>query len=223
MPHQDPHDALIETRDIPRPRERPPEASSFSPVGLLHSAQYRMYAGLGFGVFSLLFSLVFMFLTVQEMKSTERVFVIDPSNTIYTGQLDKIDLASPVYERIALLATQSFYQRSPVGFDLPKLLQALYMPLAYDKAEVHLNSEIADIRTRNLHQKPEISRIDALRERGEIRIIRVTGQLIRSGSFEGVPLSESEPFRFIIALRPNENLAERGEFPFRVSDLKVDR
>lgn len=148
------------------------------------------------------------------------VYVVDGAGTIHFGPLEVLNPTSSVYTTTALWAAQAFFQRSPVGFDLPELISAYFRADAADKAKNDLKAQMPSITAESLHQKPEISSIQFIKESGKIAVMRVKGQIIRAGS-----LSEQEmrrpalPFVLNLAIVPNPRLSAKDTVPFVVSDF----
>jgi hypothetical protein len=148
------------------------------------------------------------------------VYVVDGAGTIHFGPLEVLNPTSSVYTTTALWAAQAFFQRSPVGFDLPELISAYYRTDAADKAKADLKAQMPAIAAESMHLKPEISSIQFIKESGKIAIMRVRGQIIRAGS-----LTEQEmrrpalPFVLNLAIVPNPRLGQKDTVPFVVSDF----
>jgi hypothetical protein len=190
-----------------------------APISALYAEHVHKYIAYAVAFMSLLVCIGVLGWTFRTSKLQERFIALDGSQTFHIGyaSLDQ----SPVYHTSALMAAQAHYQRSPVGLDLPELAQAMYSRKAYDSLNSEVRAQVEDLRVRNIHQKPEISEIRALREREGIRFLEVRGELLRSGSFQGMPIAEAEPFAILFALQRNPNLGQRGQYPYVVVNYQV--
>ena len=79
-----------------------------------------------------------------------------------------------------------------------------------------------EFRAKQLHQKPEISRIDILATRENEVLATVTGQIIRTGIFQEKAFSEAFNFKLSFRLLRNPNMAANGRFPTAVGDFKYE-
>ena len=149
------------------------------------------------------------------------VFAVDGSNTIHFGPLDALNIRSPVFQKTALNATQAALQRSPVGLDLPELAQAIFRADAYEHLQKDVTAQLPDLVARDLHLKPEISKITALAEKEGTRLIEVRGQWVGSGVFRNNAIAESPSFQLLIAIVENPNLGDANFAPFIVSDYRL--
>lgn len=190
-----------------------------APINALYAEHIHKYIAYGVAVVSLMVAVFFVAWSFRISKMQERFIALDGSNTFHIGEASFNDI--PLYQTTALLATQAHYQRSPIGLDLPELAEAMYSASAYEglRAEVERNAE--DFEIRNLHQKPEISQIRAMREREGLRFIEVRGNLIRSGNYNRLPISESEPFAILFAIQRNPNLGLRGQYPYIIANYRI--
>ena len=79
-----------------------------------------------------------------------------------------------------------------------------------------------EFRSKQLHQKAEIGRIDILATREEEILANVSGQVIRSGIFQEKAFLEAFPFTLHLRLLRNPNMAANGRFPTAVGDFKYE-
>jgi hypothetical protein len=159
---------------------------------------------------------------VNAFKQRERVVIIDPAGTFYISPLLKFDEASELHAQQSTLATIALLQRNPKDFDQPEMLRQMFLKSAYDKALAQQFSEGAEFKAKQLHQKPEISRIDVLETRADAVLTQVTGQLIRNGIFQDKAFTESIPFSLKLKLQRNPNMVENGRFPTAIKDYKYE-
>ncbi len=175
-----------------------------------------------FTVVVLLLSAIDRYHLVSEFKQRERVVIIDPAGTYYLSPLLQFQEAKDLHVQQAELAALAFLERNPKDFDNPDLLKLLFLKKAFGKAQDERISESVEFRSKQLHQKSEISRIDILATRDSEVLAAVTGQIIRSGIFQDKAFTEAFPFTFRLRLIRNPNMALNGRFPTAVGDFKYE-
>ncbi len=159
---------------------------------------------------------------VSKFKQRERVVIIDPAGTYYLSPLLQFSEAKELHIQQAELATLAFLERNPKEFDNPDLLKLLFLKPAFAKAQDERISESVEFRSKQLHQKVEIGRIDILATRENEVLTVVTGQIIRSGIFQDKAFTEAFPFTLRLRLVRNPNMALNGRFPTAVGDFKYE-
>ena len=122
----------------------------------------------------------------------------------------------------AELATVTFLERNPKDFDHPDLLRQMFLKLALQKAQDHHTREAVEFRAKQLHQKPEIAKIDILATRENEVLATVSGQVIRTGIFKEKTFTEAFNFKLGLRLLRNPNMAANGRFPTAVGDFKYE-
>jgi hypothetical protein len=175
-----------------------------------------------FTVVVLLLSAMDRYHLVSQFKQRERVVIIDPAGTYYLSPLLQFTEAKDLHIQQAELAALAFLERNPKDFDNPDLLKLLFLKKALGKAQDERISESVEFRSKQLHQKSEISRIDILATRDSEVLAAVTGQIIRSGIFQDKAFTEAFPFTLRLRLIRNPNMALNGRFPTAVGDFKYE-
>ena len=175
-----------------------------------------------FTVVVLLLSAMDRYHLVSQFKQRERVVIIDPAGTYYLSPLLQFTEAKDLHVQQAELAALAFLERNPKDFDNPDLLKLLFLKKALGKAQDERISEAVEFRSKQLHQKSEISRIDILATRDSEVLAAVTGQIIRSGIFQDKAFTEAFPFTLRLRLIRNPNMALNGRFPTAVGDFKYE-
>ena len=175
-----------------------------------------------FTVGVLLLSAMDRYHLVSQFKQRERVVIIDPAGTYYLSPLLQFTEAKDLHIQQAELAALAFLERNPKDFDNPDLLKLLFLKKALGKAQDERISESVEFRSKQLHQKSEISRIDILATRDSEVLAAVTGQIIRSGIFQDKAFTEAFPFTLRLRLIRNPNMALNGRFPTAVGDFKYE-
>lgn len=211
----------------PTLRMPPPgtKMGAWTPRKMLAAEHQRMWAAFFVAISCLLAALWFGYKKDQATQAVmqQTVFVIDGSGSVHYGPLESVaNLNSPLYQNAALLATQATLQRSPVGLNLPEIATSLFNQKSFEKLKKDVEHQLPDIRARDLHQFPEISKIEALSDKKGTRLIRVEGMIVRSGVFGGVPISDQQKkFTIVFAFIPNPNLGQRQQSPLIVSDFRM--
>jgi hypothetical protein len=159
---------------------------------------------------------------VNAFKQRERVVIIDPAGTFYVSPLLQFEEANELHAQQSTLATIALLQRNPKDFDQGEMLKQMFLKSAHEKALVLRSSEDAEFKAKQVHQKPEIARIDVLETRSDAVLTQVNGQLIRSGIFQDKAFTESLPFTLKLKLQRNPNMVENGRFPTAIKDFKYE-
>lgn len=173
-----------------------------------------------FAIGCLVFAVIAQMVTIACMSREAKVFVLDGTHTLHIGPLQEIG-NSPLFKEIALVATQVIFQRSSVGLDLPELVPHLFSDPAAKTLMENIQASLPELKAKNLHQKPEVSQILSLFEKDGLRILKVQGNLISAGHFEGIPIMEAHQFKIKIGLTANPNLSEQKRYPFIVSGFNI--
>lgn len=162
------------------------------------------------------------YVLISKLKQTERVVIIDPAGTYYLSPLLDFKDAKEFHVQQSTLAVGALLERQPQGFDHPELLKQILLKSAFEKAQRQLLGESSEFKAKQLHQKPEVSKIDVLETREDIVMTQITGQLVRTGIFEGQPFSEAVPFKLALKFKRNPDMSKNGRFPTAVIDFKYE-
>jgi hypothetical protein len=160
---------------------------------------------------------------INKFKQRERVVIVDPAGTYYVSPLLDFTEAKELHAQQSTLAAMAFLERNPKGFDNSELLKQMFLKYAYDKAQRQLGTDAEELKSKQLHQKPEVAKIDILETREDFVMTQVIGQLIRTGIFEGRAFSEAIPFKLAFKMRRNPDMTQNGRFPTAVSDFKYEQ
>ena len=194
----------------------------FDPTLLFVQKDKLVWFWFGFAMLVLAGATVDRYFLVQSFKQRERVVVIDPANTFYVSALLKFSEAKELHVEQSTLAATAFLERNPNGFDNPDLLKQMFLHQAYLKAQAYQAAEEPEFKSKQLHQKVEISGISIQNTREEFVLTQVSGQLIRDGVFDGGPFTEAVPFKLSLRLQRNPNMVLNGRFPTAVNDFKYE-
>lgn len=223
----------VETAPAPAPRETPVDTSKRIPAERLRQASFspaRLFADHAFAArawflvacAALALCAVEPYLVISAYRTRERVVVLDGGGTFSISPLLGFEEAKDLHESMALWATMAFFERNPGGFDYPDLLQRLFLSGAYQKAQADWAKGANDFQLKNIHQKPEVYKIDVLRTRENQVLVRVQGQLIRTGVFEGQTFAESPKFVLNLTLVRNPDMLANRRYPMGVWSCDYD-
>jgi hypothetical protein len=193
-----------------RPREK------FSPTRLFadHAFAARMWFLIACA--ALLVCLVQPSFILSSQRSRERVVVLDGGGTFSVSPLLGFEEAKDLHESMALWAALALFSRNPKNFDYPELLQKLYLTESYNKTQADRTKTQAEFTLKNIHQKPEVFKVETLRTRENQVLTKVEGQLIRTGIFEGQGFTESLKFTLNITFVRNPDMLANKRFPLGV-------
>jgi hypothetical protein len=194
----------------------------FDPTLLFVQKDKLVWFWFGFAMLVLAGAAVDRYFLVESFKQRERVVIIDPANTFYVSPLLKFSEAKELHIEQSTLAATAFLERNPKGFDNPDLLKQMFLHQAFLKANAYQGAEQVEFKSKQLHQKVEISGITILNTREDAVLTQVSGQLIRDGIFEDKPFTEAVPFKLSLKLQRNPNMVQNGRFPTAVNDFKYE-
>jgi hypothetical protein len=202
-----------QTKRLPAAAAR---AGGFSPARLF--AGHAFAARLWFLVacVALGFCVVQPYLIIRAYRARERVVVLDGAGTFAISPLLGFQEAKELHESMTLWATLALLQRNPRDFDYPDLLQKLFLAGAYAKAQSDREKSRPEFELKNIHQKPEVFKIDILRTREDRVLVKVEGQLIRTGVFENQTFTESPKFTLNLTLVRNPDMLANKRYPLGV-------
>lgn len=159
---------------------------------------------------------------IRKLKEKERVVILDPAGTYHVAPLLRFQDARDLHAQQSTLVVMAFLERHPKGLDHPELLKQLLLKPAHDKAQRQVAYEAPEFKAKNQHQKAEVARIDILETREDFILTQVTGQLIRTGVFEGKTFNEAVPFKLALKMVRNPDMVQNGRFPTAVTDYKYE-
>jgi hypothetical protein len=194
----------------------------FDPTRIFVEKDRLTWFWFGFAMLVLVGSAVDRIYLVQSFKQRERVIVVDPANTFYVSPLLKFSEAKELHAQQSTLATIAFLERNPNGFDNNDLLKQMFLKRALQKANAYRAAEDPEFKSKQLHQKVEVSQVDVLDTREDVVLTQVTGQLVRNGIFQDRTFTEAIPFKLLLRLQRNPNMVQNGRFPTAVNDFKYE-
>jgi hypothetical protein len=159
---------------------------------------------------------------IGQFKQREHVVIIDPSQTYYISPLFQFSEAKDLHAQQAELAVITLLERNPKDFDHPDLLRQMFLKPALQKAQDQQTREAVEFRAKQLHQKPEIAKIDILATRENEVLATISGQVIRTGIFKEKAFTEVFNYKLSLRLLRNPNMAANGRYPTAVGDFKYE-
>jgi hypothetical protein len=132
--------------------------------------------------------------------------VVDPNGNILPIPGATFPEARELHVREAMLATTALMSRNARGFDQPEFLQGMFSPAANQMAQRVLEADAREFSERQIHQKPQISKIDAVETSSDRVQIQVVGEVLRWGFIQQAPYSDAIPFTLRLTLRSNPDL-----------------
>lgn len=188
----------------------------FSPARLFadHAFAARLWFLIACG--ALVFCVIQPYLIINAYRTRERVVVLDGAGSFSVSPLLGFEEAKDLHEATALWATLALFQRNPKSWDYPDMLQKLYLADAYNKASGERDKSQPEFDTKNIHQKPEVFKIDILRTREDRVLVKVEGQLVRTGVFEGQTFTESPKFTLTLTFARNPDMLANKRYPLGV-------
>jgi hypothetical protein len=216
------HDATIENVTSVKTESARIPKKAFNPTRVFVDKDRTAFLWFCVAVLAVLFAAAQPYYLINKFKQRERVVIIDPASTYYISPLLDFQEAKEFHAQQSTLAATAFLERNPNGFDNPELLKQMFLKYATDKALKQLFSEAGEFKSKQLHQKAEIAKIDILETREDFVMTQVTWQLIRTGIFEQKAFSEAVPFKLAFKMRRNPDMAKNGRFPTAVSDFKYE-
>jgi hypothetical protein len=147
--------------------------------------------------------------------------VLDPSGNVYVVRGSSFANARALHVEQALLATTALLSRNPKGFDLPEVIDSLFMRNAQNQALALKSAESAEFLDKHIQQKPQIFKIDALETRPDGIRVLVSGELIRGGVFHEEAIYETLPFTLVLNFRLNQDLLKNRRQPTLLNSFEL--
>ncbi len=211
-------EALRETR-VDQTRRAPAasqKARRFSPAKLFADHAFAARAWCVIACVAVALCIVQPFLILKAASGKERVVVLDGAGTFSVSPVLGFEQAKELHESMTLWATIALFQRNPRDFDYPDVLQKIFLADAFGKAQADREAAKAEFEAKNIHQKPEVFKIEILRTREDRVLVKVEGQLIRTGIFENQTFTESPKFTLNLTFARNPNMLANKRYPLGV-------
>ncbi|MBL9207341.1 MAG: hypothetical protein JNN01_19835 [Opitutaceae bacterium] len=193
----------------------------FSPARLFadHAFASRIWFLVACG--ALAFCVIQPYLIITAYRARERVVVLDGAGTFSVSPLLGFTEAKELHETMALWAAVALLQRNPKNFDFPDMLQKLYLADAYNQAMKERDESQAEFTVKNIHQKPEVLKVEILRTREDRVLVKLEGQLVRTGVFEGQTFAESPRFTLTLTFVRNPDMLANKRYPLGVWNYEL--
>ncbi|MDF9828523.1 hypothetical protein M2447_002647 [Ereboglobus sp. PH5-10] len=197
---------------LPSPKTK----RAFSPARLFadHAFAARMWMFVACG--ALVLVAVQPYLIIEAHRAREHVVVLDGGGNFSISPLLGFEEAKTLHETLSIWSALALLQRNPRNFDFPDLLQRLYLTDAATKAQNELLASREEFEVKQIHQKPEVFKIDILRTREDQVLVRIEGQLVRTGVFERQAFTESPRFALTLTLVRNPDMIANKRYPLAV-------
>ncbi len=153
-------------------------------------------------------------------KTDQKILVIDGSQTVHIGPLENALESKEFLGNLSILVNQVIFDRNPSGLGMPEFAKHLFRQDALKKLHLEVESQFEEFKSKSIHQKGEALRIHTTLS-GEIPLIKVEGQIIAAGLFEGHPIAESRQYDLRFKLVKNPHLTQAGKYPYIVSDFNI--
>lgn len=202
-----------QTKRLPATAARRP---GFSPARLFadHAFAARMWFLVACGALG--FCALQPYLLIKALRTRERVVVLDGAGTYSVSPVLGFEEARELHETMTLWATLALFQRNPKALDYPDVLQKLYLANAYKQATADREKTQPEFEAKQIHQKPEVFTIEVLRTREDRLLVKVEGQLVRTGVFENQAFTESPKFTLHLTFARNPNMLANKRYPLGV-------
>lgn len=222
-PESIPVPALLRETPVDQTRRLPETARGrgFSPARLFaeHAFAARMWFLVACGAIALCAVQPYLILKAQRMR--ERVVVLDGAGTFSVSPLLGFTEAKDLHEAMSLWAALALLQRNPRNFDFPDMLQKLFLADAYNQATGERDKSQPEFTVKNIHQKPEVFKVDILRTREDRVLVKIEGQLVRTGVFEGQTFAESPKFTLTLTFARNPDMLANKRYPLGVWNYEL--
>jgi hypothetical protein len=168
-------------------------------------------------------------ITIQSLKQEQMVAIVDQSGNIIYAPLVGFQESGQLHAYHVRLACLAMLQRNPNGFDLPELIDRVFIEPARSEVRALAKKQAAEFSKKQIHQKVEIReiatvatrRIDAKDKKTyDAVIIRASGSLIRTGTINNIEFREPAAFTIEFLFLKNPNLIENGLLPLVVRNFQ---
>ena len=147
--------------------------------------------------------------------------VLDPEGNVIPVPGAPFPEARELHVMEAMLATTALLSRNPRDFDQPEFLQGMLSAKAFAEAKKMREVDAREFNERQIHQKPQIARIDAIANHRDQVQVQVTGEVSRWGFLQQAPFTDSIPFTLRLSLRHNPDLLRRRQRPLVIESFTL--
>ncbi len=214
----------LRTTSVDTAKPLPPSAKprrSWNPARLFADYAFAARAWALVAIGAVVLAVIQPFIIIEAYRTRERVVILDGAGTFSISPLLGFEEAKTLHETLTIWATLAFLQRNPKNFDFPDLLQRLYLTDACARTQDDVLKNREEFEVKQIHQKPEIFKVDVLRTREDQVIAKVEGQLVRTGVFERQAFTESPRFTLILTLVRNPDMIANKRYPLAVWNYEL--
>ena len=211
-------DELYESRTNPKKVQQERKQRAQTSI-LSELSSKRLWMGIS--ALLLVINVVSPIILVKLLSKDQLVIAIDGANTFHIGPGADFVQSDQLITTHGVLAALALLQRSPIGFDLPEMLQQLFTPGAKEKATKELATVMDELKSKNERWRPEVSKVEMGSIEGDrLFALRVTGQLLKNGVAAGQ--AYEVPYNFTLLLRfvRNPKLTQNAKYPLVVYDFE---
>lgn len=212
-------------RKTPRQGDYPQPASKHTPTAFAMGERQRADFWKVVAIAVCLAALVMAWAIVQAGRATEKIMVLDGAGNLTVGALEPLSESKGYFSAVSIFASNVALQRSPTGLDLYDMVNLYYTPRAAEKLTADYKKYEADIRKRNLQEKPVIEFIGEPVAAAADRLVEVRGRLIMAGAYSGKVFYDEQEFRLTLTFTRNRNAGNAASYPWVVDefDLRFDK
>ena len=211
---------------IPKPSRGTPRPNpiTFITDGTIAARVWMLLAIVGFAGWAIIPQL-----TIMSLKQQQMVAIVDQSGNIIYAPLVGFQESGQLHAYHVRLACLAMLQRNPNGFDMPELIDRIFIEPARADVRALAKVQAQEFAKKNIHQKVEIRdiatvdtrRIDAKDNHTyEAVLIRAEGGLVRTGTINNIEFREPTNFTIELLFIKNPNLIENGMLPLVVRNFK---
>jgi hypothetical protein len=160
------------------------------------------------------------FVILRMLNKEEKAIILDPAGTYYISPVVSFQKAVEIQKNIGNLAVFCLFSLNPTGYDFTEVIEDLFVGPAQEKLSKEWEDNKAVFAEKNLHQKPELFSTTVLKAEANFILVKIEGQVIRVGGFEGAEILHAQPFSVQLILNKNPNLIRSGKYPFTVCDFQ---
>ena len=146
---------------------------------------------------------------------------IDPNGNWIPVAGSTFPEARELHVKEAMLATTALLSRNPRDFDQPEFIQAMFSKTAITSALRIKAAEAKEFSSRQIQQKPQISRIEAVSNHRDEVQVQVVGEVDRWGLDQQSQFTDSFPFTLRLVLRNNPDLIRQRQQPLVVDSFTL--
>lgn len=170
-------------------------------------------------LFLLFTNIVTPILIVQLLR--EPVYIIDPAadGSVTITRAQRFRDALFFVKQSAGQAARAMFLRGPRGLDDTDTIDLMFNRAAKDKLDALLQSEQSVFTMYGYHQKPELGTVEVAADPNGSFRAKVTGQLVRTGTFNGMAKEDAVPFTLILSFFRNNDVALNQRYPLGIWDF----